>query len=242
LVLDALGVERLELVTGGSLGAMVGQCLAALAPDRVGRLALFGGCTTASPWIVGFNHVGGHIIRSMRDRGDAERGLELARQLAMLTYRAEPGLEDRQARSGSAWSATDAYPVGSWLDHHGKKLRARFDPAAYLCLIGAMSHHDVRRRPPAPEDNERWRRGEGEPTLWVRASTIAVGIDTDNLYLPHHMAELAAGLRDRGVVAEHHLLTSRHGHDAFLIEWPQVRAFLALAWALPAAWVAAPSE
>ena len=88
--LDRLGVERVEAVLGGSLGGMVALALAALDPDRYARLVPIAATTAASPWILAWNHVGRQAI--LADPGfptDAHRGLELARQLAMITYRAE---------------------------------------------------------------------------------------------------------------------------------------------------------
>ncbi|MFZ4736564.1 MAG: alpha/beta fold hydrolase [Bradymonadia bacterium] len=236
VALDHLGVERLELVCGGSVGAMVAGCVAALVPDRVARLGLFGGCTSASPWIVGFNHVGAQVVRALRDRGDATLGLALARQLAMLTYRAEPSLEDRHPRvPPTAWRPGAPHRVETWLTHHGDKLVERFDADAYLALLGAMSHHDLRRDPGLPQASESWRAFDGPPVARIRASTVAVGIDTDQLYLPEHMHTFAAELAASGVVAFGRTLRSRHGHDAFLIETPQVRAFLGECLGLPPA-------
>ncbi len=243
LALDALGVHHLELVTGGSLGAMVATCLAVLAPDRVQRLCLFGGSAAASPWIVGWNHVAAQILRLGRDAGDPTGGLHLARQLAMLTYRAEPGLTDRHARDTAtgAWTSRAPYRVTTWLTHHGDRLVERFDANAYLALLGAMSHHDLDRDPPEPEPHESWAPPPaGRGVDRIRASTVAVGIDTDQLYLPLHMQELAMALKARDIPARFRLLESRHGHDAFLMEWPQVRAALSAALSLPPAPEATP--
>jgi homoserine O-acetyltransferase len=95
LALDALGIERLALVTGGSLGGMVALALAAEQPARVERLAPIGAAQASSAWVLGFNHVQRQVIEA---HGGSARGLELARQLAMLTYRAEAGLERTQGR------------------------------------------------------------------------------------------------------------------------------------------------
>jgi homoserine acetyltransferase len=49
------------------------------------------------------------------------------------------------------------------------------------------------------------------------------------------MHTFAAELAASGVVAFGRTLRSRHGHDAFLIETPQVRAFLGECLGLPPA-------
>lgn len=234
LALDALGVERVDLVMGGSLGGMVALCLAALAPDRFARVAPL--CTTdaASPWIIGFNHVARSAI--LADPGfpeDASRGLELARQLAMLTYRAEPGFERTQGRALTGdraapdWSSPAPYRMQTYLEHQGNKLRARFDARAYLCLLGAMDHHDLGRAPFTASAGDF---GHAR----VRASALGVDIDTDQLFPPAQTERWAAALAARGVVVERATITSAYGHDGFLIEWDQLRPIVARALALPA--------
>jgi homoserine O-acetyltransferase len=247
--LDRLGIERVEAVLGGSLGGMVALALAALDPDRYARLVPIAATAAASPWILAWNHVGRQAI--LADPGfptDAHRGLELARQLAMITYRAEPGLAQTQGRAqaSAAWSSRSRYRIQTYLEHQGAKLRGRFDARAYLALIGAMDHHDLARAPAAPGPDERWPArvapppatlaalGHGPrsplPPSWgldrIRATTTAVAIDGDQLFLPSHGDALVQALSARGTDARLELITSAHGHDAFLIEWGQLDAIV----------------
>ncbi|MFP2925101.1 homoserine O-acetyltransferase family protein [Pyxidicoccus sp. 3LG] len=221
LALDALGVDEVALVTGGSLGGMIVLCLAALAPERFARMAPIATAESATAWVVGFNHVARQAVLLDPDFPEApHRGLELARQLAMLTYRAEPGLEADQGRP-PAWSSRALYPVQSYLEHQGRKLEARFDARAYLALLGAMDHHDLSRGP------------EGGLAR-IRASSLCVGIDQDQLFFPVHMEALVRRLRAQGRHAEHAELSSLYGHDGFLVEWEPMAALLTRALALPA--------
>jgi homoserine O-acetyltransferase/O-succinyltransferase len=226
--LDALGIQRVDLLAGGSLGGMIVLCLAVLAPERFERLLPIAACEAASAWIVGWNHVARQaVLLDLESPGASTRGLELARQLAMLTYRAEPSLEARQARAFSGWSPEAAYPVQGYLEHQGRQLRARFDARAYYALLGAMDHHDLSR----PQ-------GAALPEAWgvarIRASTLCVGIDRDQLFFPEHMTRLAERLQALGRHAEYAELSSVHGHDGFLIEWEPLEHLLRRALALPA--------
>ncbi len=229
--LDQLGIQRVALATGGSVGGMIALALAVLAPDRFERIAPIASAEAAGPWIIGWNHIAQEILLLDPAYPDAPaRGLEIARQLAMLTYRAEPGLDLRQGRAMAgteSWQALAPYKMETYLEHQGVKLRERFNALAYLTQLGAMNHHDLARTPPG-ESAEPW----GVPR--IRASTLAVAIDTDLLYFPVQMTRLSARLRERGTVAVDRTLTSPHGHDAFLIEWDQVSALLEQALALPA--------
>src|SRR5688572_2742734 len=176
LALDKLGIGRVHLTTGGSLGGMVTLALAALAPERFERILPLATSVAASAWVVGWNHVARQILRL--DPGyphNTGRGLEIARQLAILTYRAEPGLDARQPRPSASVTADNGYPVQSYLEHQGAKLRNRFAAQAYELQLAAMDHHDLLQ--PLP--------GDTVPAISrVRASSPVVDIDTDKLFTP----------------------------------------------------------
>jgi homoserine O-acetyltransferase len=186
LALDALGIQRVHLATGGSVAGMIVLCLAALDPGRFERIAPIAAAEAATPWIQGFSHVARQAI--LLDPGfpqTAERGLELARQLAHLSYRAEAGLMQRQGRrlapdealeaheaaagegapearggppAAPPWSSRTPYRVQTYLEHQGAKLRRRFHPLCYLAQTDAMDHHDLARPPGpgTPEPAESW--------------------------------------------------------------------------------------
>jgi homoserine O-acetyltransferase len=221
LAVDALGVERLALVGGGSLGGMVSLCLGALGGARVERLLPLVTAAASSAWVVAWNHVQRSILEL--DPGwpdDVGRGLEVARQAAMLTYRAEPGLEAKQGRRqpGEPGVALP-YRVQGWLEHQGQKLRRRFDARAYLQQATAMDHHDLDDAPP----------GAGH----ISASSLLVDVDTDQLFTPAQVDTLAKRLRARGAHVERATLRSLHGHDAFLLEWDALTALFKRALSLP---------
>jgi homoserine O-acetyltransferase len=68
----------------------------------------------------------------------------------------------------------------------------------------------------------------------IRASSLIVHVDTDQLFTLAQSDELARQLRAAGTRVTRAELRSPHGHDAFLIEWPQVAAIVARALRLPA--------
>jgi homoserine O-acetyltransferase/O-succinyltransferase len=235
LALDALGVERVALATGGSLGGMVALCLAALDPARFERIAPIAATESASAWLIGYNHVARQALLLEPDFPECDgRGLELARQIALLTYRAEPGLHERQGRAQggeeAAWSPARSYRMQTYLEHQGRKLRRRFDGRAYLTQIDAMDHHDLARPPPGFQ--QLGSEGFGLPR--IRASLLVASIDSDQLYFPAQSKRLARGLREHGRLVEEVELKSDHGHDAFLIEWEQLDRALRRALDLPA--------
>ena len=222
LAVEALGLARLALVAGGSLGGMVALCIGAFGGPRVERLLPLVTAAAASPWVVAWNHVQRAILQL--DPGwpdDVGRGLEVARQAAMLTYRAEPGLEAKQGRrTPSEPGFALPYRVQGWLEHQGQKLRRRFDARAYLQQATAMDHHDLEDAPP----------GAGH----ISASSLVVDVDTDQLFTPAQVEALARRLRARGAHVERATLRSLHGHDAFLLECDALTALFKRALSLPA--------
>lgn len=215
LSLDALGIEKVHLAVGGSLGGMIVLTLAALEPKRFARLMPVATTAKASAWMAGWNHIARGLLRA--DTGyphHAARGLELARQLAMLTYRAEPGLELKQT----------AATIGSYLEHHGQKLHGRFTAACYESQLDAMDSHDLTQ--PLPDTR-------GPALRRITSPALVVDVDTDQLFTPAQTDELVRALRANGNQVARATLRSPHGHDAFLLEWTQLEKLVRRALALP---------
>jgi homoserine O-acetyltransferase len=218
LGLDALGIQRIHLAAGGSLGGMAVLALAALAPARFERILPIATTVTSSAWVIGWNHVARSILKL--DPGyphHVARGLEVARQLAMLTYRAEPGLEAKRVADGRT--------IGSYLEHHGRRLHGRFTASCYESQLDAMDHHDLLRPLPGTK---------GPAIERIRASALVLDVDTDQLFPPAQSDELVRHLRANGSHVERVTLRSPHGHDAFLLEWNQLMPLVARALLLPA--------
>jgi homoserine O-acetyltransferase len=218
MTLDALGVERVHLVTGGSLGGMVALALAAAEGERIERVAPLGATLAASAWLLAWNHVARRVLTTAMERGDVEAGLSLARQLAMISYRAPASLEGAQGRTQIQkipWHPQAPYRVQTWLENHGSRLAARFDARAYYCLLGAMDHHDLLR--PSPE---------GRTLADLRARTHAVAIENDMLFVPADAERLAVQLERRGAVVVRDCMHSAHGHDALFLAWEELARVL----------------
>ncbi|TVQ90737.1 MAG: alpha/beta fold hydrolase [Deltaproteobacteria bacterium] len=212
---DAFGIERIERIAGGSVGGMIALATQALAPERVRAVDAIATSAAASPWVLGWNQVGRQAIFA-----DPRRGLELARQLAHLSYRAEEGLKERQGRRQRGRGLKADYAMQTYLEHHGRKLAQRFHPAAYVAQIDAMDHHDLD-RPISPDPHEGWRAG----TPWgvERLHDVrGIGLSTDRLFPPEPLRHLV----ERLPRSSFHLLDNPHGHDAFLMDWPAMATAL----------------
>ena len=107
--LDALNITRVDRVFGGSIGGMICFALQVLQPERFRALTVIGTDTRATPWVIGWNQVGRQAILN-----DPEQGLNLARQLAHLSYRAIPS-EIRQSRDTQQMFGPSTVLHGSYL-------------------------------------------------------------------------------------------------------------------------------
>ncbi len=209
LLLDELGIARLELVTGPSLGGMQALEWAISYPDRVGSLVPIGVGGRHSAWCIGVSEAQRAAIAAdpnwkdgyYSDDSPPRMGLAAARMMAVCTYRSWLSFDERFGRDQKA---EDHYQVQSYLRHQGDKINDRFDANTYVTLTHAMHTHDLARG-----------RGEYEEVLAsIAQPALVVSVSTDALYPPQEQQLLAKHLP----AARYEILDSAHGHDGFLIE------------------------
>lgn len=210
-LLDALGIERLALVAGGSLGGMVVLEIGLERPGMAGTLLPIAAPAATGPMAVAWNHIQLRLIDALGDEGMA-----LARQLAMTTYRSETDFDERFGRRAEA---NGTLSIVSYLEYQGTKLVDRFDRDTYRVLAGAMDRHDIARD-----------RGSLAAALAPLGAAgvrlLGLGIQDDILYGPGQVKRLVEASAAAGVRAEYRQLRSTKGHDAFLVEWPQMTAII----------------
>lgn len=195
---------QFDAVIGGSLGGMVALELALRLPDHVGALGVIGTGGRCDAWLLGHNQVQAAILQEPALPDD--RAIALARQAAMLTFRTAKSLNARFGDGG----------IQPWLAHHGQSLAERFTRESYLALLGAWDAHDLGRN-----------RGGLIPALrGLRGPLHLLGMDSDQLFVPGLILELAEAALAAGADLHLDWLHSPHGHDAFLMEWGQVSTWL----------------
>jgi homoserine O-acetyltransferase len=201
LLVTALGIPRLALVAGGSLGGMVTLEYCATFPKAARAAISFASPASPTAWGAAWNHVHRTAIEAA-----PRSGLALARMVGMLTYRT-PGEIEKRFRP----STPDAHPVRAYLEHHGEKLVRRFTTKSYLTLLDAIDSHNVARG-----------RGSVARALAPFGGTLAgVGIPGDLLYPPEEVLRWT-----RSCGASYRELSSPSGHDAFLLETESVGTIL----------------
>ncbi|HPC82121.1 MAG TPA: homoserine O-acetyltransferase [Thermoanaerobaculaceae bacterium] len=207
-LLDVLGVRRLRLAIGGSLGGMQVLEWAATFPERVEAIVPVAAPGRHSAWAIGLSEAQRAAIEAdplweggrYRTGAPPAAGLAAARMLALCTYRS---WESFTRRFGRAAENGD-WAVARYLRCQGDKLVDRFDANCYVALTRAMDSHDLGRG-----------RGEyGDVLRAIRQPALIVAIDSDALYPPEEQWELAERFPNGRLAWLH----SPHGHDAFLIE------------------------
>lgn len=204
LVLDALGVRAVQLALGGSLGGMQALEFALIDP-RVRSVAVIAAPARHEAWAMGWSAAQRQALAAdpawPTDPFAARAGLAAARAIAMLSYRAPQGFEERFGRRRGD---RHAFAVGDWLAHHGEALARRFDPLSYANLLDTMDAHDI----------GAGRGGVAAALAGLRVPLLAVSIESDQLYPSSEVDVLVQG----APYGELDQLRSPHGHDAFLID------------------------
>lgn len=222
-LLDKLGVQSLAAIIGGSMGGMQVLEWALMYPGQVRSIIPVAIGARHSAWAIGLNEVARRAITSDAAwqggnypfDAQPEVGMGLARAVAMLSYRSSASLEAKFGRervSASRELLGMSFEIESYLNYQGVKLVQRFDANTYLYITRAMDDYDL---------------AEGRGRLSEVLSSIdtpalVMGINSDVLYPEDEQRQLAEYLPKGDYVR----LNSPHGHDAFLIEFPQLAARL----------------
>jgi len=220
-LLGALGIDSLALVVGGSMGGMRAVEWGVSHPGMIQRLAVIAASARASADQIAWNSAQIAAIRSdpgfhggdyYEDPEGPRAGLGIARRIAHTTYRTASELEERFGNRGQGDEdpvlGDGRHQVTSYLDHHAGKLSRRFDANSYLILAQAMNTHDV----------GRGRGGLPAALARISARTLVIAIDSDRLFPPALVSEIA----EHVPAAQEILLHSPIGHDAFLLEHPDM--------------------
>ena len=236
-LLDALGIERLHTVVGGSLGGQQALEWALAFPDRVERAIILAATPRLSAQGLAFNAVGRQAILADPNfnGGDyyggkaPEQGLAVARMLAHITYLSEEAMHEKfgrrlQGRSKPQFSFGIEFQVESYLNHQGKSFVERFDANSYLYITRAMDYYDAAGQ---------WGGGDlVEACRRIRSRVTVVSFSSDWLYPPAQCREFALAMCRAGKTITYIDVPSRYGHDAFLVETDPVGRLLrsSLAW------------
>ncbi|MEO1046521.1 MAG: homoserine O-acetyltransferase [Pseudomonadota bacterium] len=231
LLMDHLGIDRLAAVIGGSMGGMQALAWPVLFPDRVAASLVIASAARHSAQNIAFHEVGRQAIMAdprwrgggyygaEGERGEAPAsGLAVARMAAHITYLSEAGLTEKfgrrlQDRDAKTFGFDADFQIESYLRHQGISFVDRFDANSYLYITRAMDYFDLADA------------GGGslaKAFAAARARFCLISFDTDWLYPTAESRRIVHALNAAGAEASFVELSSPFGHDAFLLENPEM--------------------
>lgn len=229
-LLDALGIERLAAVMGGSLGGMQALSWTLQYPQRVRHAVVVASAPNLTAENIAFNEVARRAIVTDPDFHGGhfyehgvipKRGLRIARMIGHITYLSDDVMNEkfgRQLREGIdlKYSTQDIeFQIESYLRHQGDKFAEYFDANTYLLITRALDYFD-----PAKAHNGNLTKAFAQ----AAAQFLLVSFTTDWRFSPKRSRELVKALLDNGRDVSYAEIDAPHGHDAFLLEDPRYLA------------------
>ena len=211
LLKNALGIRRIHIGVGGSLGGQQLLEWAVEEPELFEYIIPIATNAFHSPWGIAFNASQRFCIENdstwpQQDPKAGINGMKTARSFALLSYRHyETYLKDQSEQSPEK---TQDFKSESYQRYQGEKLAGRFNAFSYYTLSRSMDSHHVGRG-----------RGSAEEALQrIRAKTLTIGITTDTLFPIREQQYLADQIPGAVFKAIH----SPYGHDGFLLEYTAI--------------------
>jgi homoserine O-acetyltransferase/O-succinyltransferase len=228
-LIDRLGIESLFCVVGGSMGGMQVLQWAATYPDRVFAAMPIAAAARHSAQNIAFHEVGRQAVmadpdwrrgRYLEEGARPSKGLAVARMGAHITYLSEVALHRKfgrsfQDRAAPTFSFDADFQIESYLRHQGMSFVERFDANSYLYVTRAMDYFDL-----AAEHGDVLANAfRGTKTRFAVISFTSDWLfpTADSRAIVHALNAAAASV---GFVE----IDSDKGHDAFLLEEPEMFA------------------
>jgi homoserine O-acetyltransferase len=235
MLLDALGIDKVLCVTGGSMGGMQVLQWAADFPERVVSAIPIACAARHSAQNIAFHEVGRQAIMADPDwKGGTyqlhgtlpAKGLAVARMANHITYLSETALQRKfgrnlQNRDQISFGFGPDFQVESYLHHQGMTFVDRFDANSYLYMTRAMDYFDLA----AEHDGKLAEAFRGSKTRFC-----IISFTSDWLFPTAENKEVAHALNATAASVSFVEIETDRGHDAFLLEEPEmfatVRGFL----------------
>jgi len=240
-LLDALGIQTLAAVMGGSLGGMQTLSWTLQYPERVRHALVIASAPNLTAENIAFNEVARRAIVTDPDFHGGhfyqfgtipKRGLRIARMIGHITYLSDDVMNEkfgRQLRDAVLAQARDAsgsldvgtykystqdveFQIESYLRYQGDKFAEYFDANTYLLITRALDYFD-----PA-------RAYGGDLSLALGRATakfLLVSFTTDWRFSPKRSREIVKALLDNKRDVSYAEIDAPHGHDAFLLDDPR---------------------
>ena len=221
-LVDALGVEKLLAVVGGSMGGMQVLDWAIRYPERVAAVLPIATTARLGAQAIAFDAVGRNAIISDENFQNGAYyesehypagGLAVARMVGHITYLSEEAMHTKFGRKLQfapeyQYELKNEFSVESYLDYQGTAFVDRFDANTYLYFTKAMDYFDLARQFGSI------RKALGQ----TRSRFLVVSYTSDWLFPPRQSKEIVDALLAEGRDVTYCNIDCRFGHDSFLLE------------------------
>ena len=226
-LLDALGIDSLLTVIGGSMGGMQVLEWANSFPEKVFSAIPIAGSARHSAQNIAFHEVGRQAIMADIDwnggdyhaeKTQPRKGLAVARMAAHITYLSETALTRKfgrnlQDRDALSYGFEADFQIESYLRHQGFTFVERFDANSYLYITRAMDYFDI-----AAEHNGKL----AEAFTNSDTRFCVVSFTSDWLFPTSESIHVVRALNAAGANVSFVEIESDKGHDAFLLDEPEM--------------------
>jgi homoserine O-acetyltransferase len=235
MLLDALGIERILCVLGGSMGGMQALQWSASYPNRVVSAVPIAAAARHSAQNIAFHEVGRQAIMADPDWNKGAyashgtrpaKGLAVARMAAHITYLSEAALQRKfgrslQNRESFSFAFRPDFQIESYLHHQGITFVERFDANSYLYITRAMDYFDLA----ADHGGVLVEAFRGSRTRFC-----IISFTSDWLFPTIENKQVAHALNAAAANVSFVEIATDRGHDAFLLDEPEmfatIRGFL----------------
>lgn len=207
-----LGINRIHLLIGGSMGGYQALEWILMEPAVIGDLLLIATSAAESAWGIAVHTAQRLAIEaddSWKDRNEEAggKGLRAARGIGILTYRNYAIMKEKQTDPDV--NKLDNYKASSYISYQGDKLSRRFNAFSYWLLTKAMDSHHIARN----------RGGDLKKLLSsITHRTLIIGINSDILCPIAEQEFLAKYIPNSKLVS----IDSLYGHDGFMVETEKI--------------------
>ena len=209
IVRKYIGIEKVDLLVGSSIGGFQALEWAILEPEVIERAAFIATAPRVTPWLGAWMESQRMAIeadptfKACESLAGGQKGLEAARALSLISYRTFDGYNLTQAEEDE--DCLFAGRVASYERYQGEKLVKRdFDAYSYYYLTWSVDSHNVGRK----------RGGVAAALGEIKAKSVVITITSDGLFPPVEGREWAAWIPGAKYVE----IESKWGHDGFLLE------------------------
>ena len=228
LLLKKIGINKIHLLIGPSLGGMKALAFSILHNTVVDNMILISTATQALPFAIALRSLQREVIRKdpLWSNGFYSyekpplNGVRIARKIGMTSYRSANEWVQRFGRKKSVANKINQntfgientsfeFEIESYLEHQAVKFQNIFDANCYLYLSRAMDWFDVANLGKSSLD--------AFSKINVNKALI-LGVDTDVLFPSQQQKEIAENLSLSNVKVEYKELNCIQGHDSFLVD------------------------